>query len=154
MTDQRLHDWETVPVEIGRFEDEGGAAAGDGPRWRGAGGPAPFREQLQARIGSIHRRGGPAAEAPESFGIECQMDCGQLGAIQALIGECNDAPFCGAEPGRLTLVRRVRSNHDVRGRFAVTVHFAYAGSPPGGPGGPGGRRSRAQHGADFAGHLP
>jgi hypothetical protein len=170
MSDRRLHDRETVhdereqhPDDIGSFDDEGGASPGDSRRWRRDGGPSPFREQLRDRIGAIHRRGGPAAGAPESFGIECQMDTGQLGALQSLIGECNDAPFCGADPGRLTLERRVRSGHDVRGRFAVTVHFAYAGSPTAGlgragatphPAGPDGRRSRVQHGADFAGHLP
>ena len=115
-----------------------------------------FREQLQARIGSIHRRGGPAAGTPESFEIPCEMDGDQLQAIQSLIGECNDGPFCGADPGRLTLLRRGRCGADVRGRFRVAVHFAYAGPPVAGsgPAGTGGPRRRPQLGADFGGNLP
>src|SRR4051812_17826928 len=67
-----------------------------------------LRGQLRDRLSSIRHQGGPAAGISESFGIPCVMDTDQLRALQSLIGERNEGPFCGAEPGCLTLLGRVR----------------------------------------------
>jgi hypothetical protein len=128
------------------------------PEWS-----SKFRQQLQDRIRSIQHRGWPVAGAPETFGIECVMDLDQMGTIQRLVGECNDAPFCWAEPACLTVVGQVRHGQDAQGRHSVTVQFAYAASPrrtsapfdPTSPRfGPTGQRAPLQSGADFAANLP
>jgi hypothetical protein len=154
-SDSRDHDEQKHRTDdIGSY----GKDKADGPQSGGMSEPG-FRDQIRAAIASARSRGLPSDGTPESFEVACKMDIKQIWDVQALIGECNDAPFCGADTGCLTLARRVRSSFDVSGRFAMIVHFDYAGAPrstikASHPGGKGEPQPMAQHGADFAGHLP